>query len=262
MLNKLSICIVAYNNYADIKNAISSMEHYTSNDLKRTIFIVDNGVSISDENEVKDFIEFLNQIPNTVYIDTKSNLGFGKGHNYIMNMLNSEYHAIVNPDIIFCEDSFTEIIEWMDNKKDVGMVIPRIFDENGNKQEVCRLELTVFDMFNRMFLKGLFKKRARKHLMSEKDFNKPFKVPFGQGSFLVIRTKLVKELGGFDEHFFMYCEDADLCKRVNEVSKLMYFPDTKIIHKWEKGSSGNLKLFKYHVQSMIYYFNKWGWKIF
>ena len=77
----------------------------------------------------------------------------------------------------------------------------------------------------------------------------------------MIRTELFQKLGGFDERFFLYMEDADLCKRVNRVSRLCYCPDTKVIHKWEKGSHKSKKLFKLHVQSMISYFKKWGIKI-
>lgn len=60
----------------------------------------------------------------------------------------------------------------------------------------------------------------------------------------------------------MYVEDADLCKRVNQVSKLMYYPEARVIHKWEAGSHKNKKLFLYHVQSFKHYFKKWGWKLF
>ena len=149
----------------------------------------------------------------------------------------------------------------MDNNKDVGMAIPLLVDEDEKRQDVYRLELTVFDMFNRMFLNSAFQKRANKHIMKNMDYSTPFQVPFGQGSFLVIRTSLFKELSGFDERFFMYVEDADLCKRLNQISKLLYYPYAKVIHKWEKGSHKNKVLFKYHIQSMIYYFKKWGWKL-
>lgn len=87
-----------------------------------------------------------------------------------------------------------------------------------------------------------------------------FRFLLGRADFLVIRTELFKQIKGFDDGFFMYLEDADLCKRVNEVSKLMYYPGASVIHKWEQGSHKNRKLFKCHVQSMKYYFNKWGWK--
>lgn len=190
------------------------------------------------------------------------NVGFGKGHNYVLALINSKYHAIVNPDIVFCEDAFSSIISYMEKEKDVGMVIPNIMDESGQRQLVYREELTVFDMIIRFLGGRIFKKRMFKNTLQDKDYSKPFLVPFGQGSFLVIRTELFKELGGFDEAFFMYVEDADLCKRVNQISKLMYYPGANVIHKWEKGSHSNLTLLKYHIKSMFKYFNKWGVKWF
>lgn len=260
MTVKISVCIVAYNNYDDIKAALSSMELFTSPKLTKKIYIVDNGTSISSLSKVKEFRRWLERYRDVEYIDTGQNLGFGKGHNYILDKLDSEYHAIVNPDILFYEDAFLEIMTWMDEKKDVGMVIPDIRDENGNRQLVYREELTVFDMLLRFFSKKMLKKRREKHTLQDKDYSKPFQVPFGQGSFLVIRTDLFKKLKGFDDKYFMYVEDADLCKRVNQISKLMYFPGAKVVHKWQQGSHGNRTLFKYHVQSTRRYFKKWGVK--
>jgi len=259
---KLSVCIVAYNNYADIEVAIDSMKKYTSTALTKKIYIVDNGAAISEASNVEMFRHHIATLADVEYIDAGNNLGFGKGHNHVLNIMDSEYHAIVNPDIIFCEDTFSKIVEWMDKHKEIGMTIPLITDEEGNRQDVYRRELTVFDMFNRMFLKGAFRARARHHIMQDMDFHEPFQVPFGQGSFLVIRSELFKQLGGFDDNYFMYVEDADLCKRVNQVSKLMYYPDARVIHKWNKGSHKNKALFKCHVESMLYYFKKWGVKLF
>lgn len=258
---KLSVSIVAYNNYEDIKEALASMEKHTSPELSKKVFIVDNGVAISSPSSVEEFKGYIERIADVEYIDAGGNVGFGKGHNTVIPVMDSEYHAIVNPDILFCEDAFSKIVEWMDENGDIGMSIPYITDEEGKKQEVYRRELNVFDVFNRMFLKGFFRRRFDRHIMKDMDFTKPFQVPFGQGSFLVVRSELFKEIGGFDDNFFMYCEDADLCRRVNFVSKLMYFPGARVIHKWEAGSHRNKTLFKYHVQSMKYYFKKWGWKI-
>lgn len=257
---KVSIGIVAYQNYDEIIDAISTMMKYTPEIITKRVYIIDN----SCETKLKQ-IEFKRKLANfqdVEYIDVKENIGFGKGHNYILNTIESEYHCIMNPDILFCEDVFTSIIHYLDTNPDVGMVIPKIVDEEGKMQLAYREEVTVFDMFIRMFCKNIFPKRVAKHTLQDRDYSKPFCVPFGQGSFLVIRTELFKKLKGFDDNFFMYLEDADLCKRVNQESKLMYIPYAKVIHKWHQDSHKNMKLFKIHLVSMKYYFKKWGCKLF
>lgn len=259
-MKQLSISIVAYDNYNDIKNAILSIERYTT--VSKVIYVFDNGVGVSLKDDISSFKQFIKEYNDVEYIDCQSNLGFGAGHNKALPLVSSEYHAIVNPDIIIEEDVFSSIIEYMNANSDIGMIIPNITNENGERQLAYRKELTVFDMFVRMFCSGLFKKRQAEHTLQNQDYSKPFQVPFGQGCFFVVRTELFQRLKGFDEGYFMYLEDADLCKRVNKESKLMYYPEATVIHKWGKGSHKDKTLFKYHVKSMMYYFKKWGWKIF
>ena len=254
----LTISIVAYNDYEDIMNAVSSIEKYTSIDKK--IYIVDNSCKEDEDLEKKSFVSFLSTYSDIEYIDTKKNLGFGKGHNMVLSKINSKYHAIVNPDVIVTEDSFSKLIEYMEENPSCGMCIPKIIDESGSIQEAYRKEITVFDMFIRFFFRKIFKKRIEEHCLKDMDYSKPFQVPFAQGCFLLIRTDLFKEINGFDDRYFMYMEDADLSKKVNERSSVMYVPFTSVIHKWSKGSHKNMRLFKIHVQSMFQYFNKWGWK--
>lgn len=262
MADKLSVCIVAYHNYDDIENAIHTMEKYTSSNISKKVYVVDNGNTPDVRKENEEFSQYIKKYPDVTYVDAKKNLGFGRGHNMVLPYLESEYHCIMNPDILFFEDAFRSILQYMDDNKQVGMVIPNIVDEQNHRQLVYRKELTVFDMFIRMFAKNLFPRRIASHTLQDMDYSKPFQVPFGQGSFLVIRTELFKQINGFDDRFFMYLEDADLCKRVNQVSRLMYYPDATVIHKWEQGSHKSKTLFKYHVQSMVKYFKKWGCKWF
>lgn len=252
---KLSISIVSYNNFNKIKNAIDSIENYTNRDINKVIYIIDNS------NEKEKFKLLTNKYPDVKYINAGANLGFGKGHNLVLDALESDFHAYVNPDVLLKEDSFSKILDYME-KNNIKAVAPRLVDENGDFLSVYRRDVTVFDMFIRMFCKKIFRKRIKFHELANEDFSKPFRVPFAQGSFLVFDTKLIKKLGGFDDRFFMYMEDADLCKRVNDITPLMYYPGTEIIHLWERASHKNLKLFKIHVQSMIKYMNKWGWKFF
>ena len=272
-MKDLSITIVSYHNEDDVKKAVASIEKYTPSSISKQIYIVDN-IDIYEQCDVVENVkndkdrtrtevqknelhELEQQYQDVTYISTGKNLGFGGGHNYVLEMLDSKYHAIVNPDIILEEDAFSKLISFMEDES-IGMCVPRLVDEDGNLLSVYRRDLTVWDMFIRMFLKGAFKKRQAYHTMQDMDYTKVFEVPFAQGSFLVIRTELFRQLRGFDERFFLYMEDADLCKRLNQISRLCYCPYATVIHKWEKGSHKSGKLFKLHVQSMISYFCKWG----
>ncbi|MCI8483870.1 MAG: glycosyltransferase family 2 protein [Lachnospiraceae bacterium] len=250
----ISIVIVAYNDEEDVRNAVDSILECTAVSVSKKLYIVDNS---SQKNHLKLLEE---KYPEVAYRKPGENLGFGGGHNYVLPELDSQFHAIVNPDIILKEDSLSILMEFMEQRK-IGMAVPRLTDEKGNLQAVYRRELTVADMGIRMFLSSHFKKRQARHTMQEMDYKKPFAVPFAQGSFFVIRTELFRQMGGFDPRYFMYMEDADLCRQVNERSSLWYCPDTEVIHKWERGSRRDRKLFKIHMISMIRYFRKWGWKL-
>ena len=250
----ISITIVAYNNETDVKDAVRSIMEQTNGKLSKKIYIVDNS---TEANQLSSLAE---EYADVVYQRPGENLGFGGGHNYVLPELDSQYHAIVNPDILLTEDSFSVLLSFMEQSQ-AGMAVPRLLDEKGNLQAVYRRELTVFDMAVRMFFSAHFHKRQYYHTMQDMDYGKPFLVPFAQGSFLVIRTELFRELGGFDERYFMYMEDADLCKRVNKVSSLWYCPGTAVIHKWERGSHKDMRLLRIHISSMFQYFRKWGWKL-
>ena len=260
MKNKLAISIVVYKKYGEALDTVKSIEEHTSPELMKTLYLIDNsGFPVSDKERAK-FENLVSVYEDVVYINTGKNLGFGKGHNYTLDRLTEEYFAIVNPDILITDGAFERLISMMDSNKTIGMTIPKLIDKEGNIQDAYRRTPTIFDLFIRMFIKNGFKKRKAYHSMKDMDYTKAFDVPFGQGSFLLIRTQLWKELGGFDDRFFMYMEDADLCRRVNKLSRVVYCPNAEVIHRWERGSHKSMKLFRYHVESMCKYFCKWGFK--
>jgi len=248
----LSIAIVMYNDEENVKNAVCSILEHTAKTISKKIYIIDNG---EQKNHLKQFFE---AEPEVFYIKAHHNLGFGAGHNLIIQELDSKFHAIVNPDIILKEDIFTTLLEFMKDET-IGMAVPRISNEDGSMQSAYRKEPTVLDLILRRT--SFLKKRQQAHVLADADYKQPFQVPFAHGCFFLIRTELFVRLGGFDTRYFMYMEDADLCKRVNQCSKLMYCPNAKIIHKWERGSKKKRELKKIHLQSMFQYFHKWGWRL-
>lgn len=259
-MRDLTVSIVVYNNYDDVEQAVASIEKHTNPAISKNVFLIDNSCRSASDNDRQAFENKMSAYADVEYINVGENIGFGKGHNYAMNSYSSRFHAIVNPDITFSEDVFSGLIDFMNNTG-AGMCIPRIVDSDGNLQKAYRREITVFDIMNRTFFRNMFKKRDRMHTMQDMDYSKPFEVPFAQGSFLLIKTDLFQKIDGFDDRFFMYLEDADLCKRVSSTDKIIYCPYVTVCHKWEKGSHKSGKLAKVHLQSMFKYFNKWKWKL-
>lgn len=267
----ISLSVVLYRDYRTPAAMIRSLMQFTDSRLQFQIIAVDNSNLDSGDPLVEKRNRFVSEFSNDdvgpgaapiahrfLYVDVHENLGFGRANNVALNMVNSQYHVFVNPDILFIDDTLTTLKSFMDAHPDVGMCIPRMVDTEGHPLKVYRRDITVLDAFNRMFLKNRLRKRDYWHTMSNEDYSKPFRVPFGQGSFLFARTKLLKQLGGFDDSYFMYLEDADLCRRVNQVSQLVYCPDAVVVHKWEQGSHKNPRLFKEHLKSYAIYFRKWG----
>lgn len=258
----LSISIVVYKKYDDVLLAIDSIERFTDSSLSKRIYIVDNSRYADDNHYKQTFLQTLAKYKDVVYQDTKKNLGFGKGHNFVLDQLDSDYHAIVNPDIVLYSDAFSPLVEFLKKNTDIGMTAPILTDEYNNIQSVFRRDLTLLDLFCRyVHFCGPMKRRHAYHTMADVDKNRDFECPFIQGSFLVVRTELFKNVKGFDDRYFMYAEDADLCRKFAQKSRVVVHSDVKVVHKWEKASHTNFKLMRIHFVSLMKYFHKWGWKI-
>lgn len=252
----MSLAIVSYKNKTDITECLSSLYAFVSpKDID--VYIINN-------SQFGDLDSLAIKFPVKI-IQGRGNVGFGAGHNQVIPFLVSRYHAIVNPDIIFTENPFKEILSFMKSHEDVGCVSPIMYSSNGKMQPVYRREISLKSLFCRYmpmpFAAIPYIKKCKMHqTMSDVEKTHPFECEFIQGSFLVVKTEMFKGLQGFDERFFMYAEDADLCKRIRKTHKVMCDPNCRIVHKWEKQSHRNLKLLNIHVQSLIKYINKWGWK--
>lgn len=202
-----------------------------------------------------------------VYIHTPQNLGYGKGHNLgIQKSLEAgaDYHVVVNPDIELPEpDSLNVLATFMNDHTDVGLVMPKVVYKDGELQYLCKKLPTPFDLIFRRFLPGFlrrkFKAKMDAYELRHKDYNLQMDVPNLSGCFMFIRTKVLRQIGGFDKRYFMYLEDTDLSRRIGEVSRTVYYPGTTVVHGYAKDSYKNPTLLKYHIKSAVQYFNKWGW---
>jgi GT2 family glycosyltransferase len=257
-MKSINVSIVLFKNDQDlVKKAIYSC---FNSFLINRIYLIDNSPT--------DILSFLAGLDSRVeYIFNNANLGFGKAHNIALKRSieeNIPYHLVLNPDVYFEKGVLEELYNFMEANKDVGLVMPKVLYPDGNIQHLCKLLPTPLDLFGRRFLnfvpfKKIVEKRNEVYELRFTGYDKIMEVPYLSGCFMFIRTEVLKKVGLFDERFFMYLEDTDLSRRVHIVSKTIYYPVVSIYHEYGKGSYKNLKLLKYHLDSAIKYFNKYGW---
>jgi GT2 family glycosyltransferase len=249
--------IVAYNN--NPSQVVSAARSFISSPLRVRLTVVDNSPADDLRHEIT--------ATGAEYCFTGRNVGFGAGHNIAIrkHCMASEYHVILNPDVKFGPEVLETLYEFMQRNPDVGLVMPRVLYPDGREQHLCKLLPTPFDLVARRFggalARTLFQAKMDRYLLRGVDLSKPRVIPCLSGCCMLVRTSLFQTVGPFDERYFLYMEDYDLCRRIGEVSKTMFFPDVAIYHEYQKGSYNSPLLMKHHLRSAWKYFCKWGWLV-
>ena len=216
------------------------------------------------DNSQNDGLRELEKLSERIRYIHSLNLGYGAGHNVAIKDAIEKgmtYHVVINPDVYFEEGVLERLISYMDSDERIGIVMPKVLYPDGKIQYLCKLLPTPMDLIGRRFipLKSYVTAKNYNYELRWTDYDKVMNVPSLSGCFMFLRLSVIQQIGGFDERYFMYAEDLDLCRRIGEVSKTIYYPNVQIYHEYAKGSYKNRKLLKYHVCSVIKYFNKWGW---
>jgi GT2 family glycosyltransferase len=241
-----------------IKHAVKSL---LGTNIEIQLCVIDNSPSPGLENI------FYNLDSVNYHYNNGNNLGFGKAHNLALEMLPKyEYHLVLNPDVFFDENVIPELIQYLENNPDIGLISPKIYYPSGEIQYLCKNYPSFFLLFVRRFIPKIFQFLMQKYLeryeMRETGYDKVMDVIYLSGCFMLFRRKYLDEIGYFDEKIFMYLEDADITLRMAKRYKTVFYPHVHIFHHWAKGSYKSLKLMLINIQSAIYFFNKHGWKLF
>ncbi|MFL9914528.1 glycosyltransferase family 2 protein [Paraburkholderia fungorum] len=196
----------------------------------------------------------------------QGNVGYGRGHNLAIGRSASAYHLVLNPDIDLDRDALKCALEFLERHQDVGLLTPRIGDEGGRIQYLCRRFPTLLDLLVRGFLparaRGFFKERLARYEMQDliNDRDIVWDPPIVSGCFMLFRTSVLKTLAGFDPRYFLYFEDYDLSLRTHQVARIAYMPAVRVLHHGggaaRKGSA-HIRMF---AASAFRFFNRFGWK--
>lgn len=222
------------------------------------IDIIDNSRNQSTELIVDSFSnQKINYIPS-------DNIGYGAANNISikksLELGNVDFHLVMNSDIVFEPKVITELIKIMSSDPSIGLTIPMVTDINGREESSYHPLPSPMDLISRRFLpqKWVKKRLARFNILVEGK-SAPIEAPYIYGCFMMLSCEALKNVGLFDERFFMYPEDIDLSRRINQKYKTLVIPTVSIVHYHRKESSKSLKMLWIHIYNIIKYFNKWGW---
>lgn len=255
-MKSISIAIVTYNNASTIKETLDSIRALSGASYTYKVQVIDNGSTDHTREIVREYSDIAELI-----LSPKGNVGFGAAHNVVIPTLRSDFHVIMNPDVTIKTTDFLEkLIRIFEQNPSVGMMAPSVRNENGELQYLCRRDLTILDLMLRFSPIKIMKRRRQYHEMRDMDYSQPFEVAFSSGCCMLIRTDIFVAIGGFDDRYFLYAEDADLCRSVRQKSQIQYRPELEVCHRWARASYRNAGMTKIHIQSLLKYFKKWGWK--
>lgn len=255
----LSACIVSYCDYDEVCAAVRSVLTNTPGDL--ALYVVDNaspdgcGTRLAET----DFAD-----PRVQVITLPENVGFGRGHNTVLPLLKSRFHFILNPDILLQDDVLHALAGWLEDHPEAAMATPQLYYPDGRIQHLPRRKPTPWALFARQlaprFPGSVFDKSDRHYTMQDEDLSLPRPIEFCTGSFMAVRTEVLQKVGGFDEDYFMYVEDADLTQKILQEGRVYLVPQYHAVHAWHRAPARDAGKFKMQLGSMIHYFKKWGIK--
>ncbi|OGE32051.1 hypothetical protein A2631_02950 [Candidatus Daviesbacteria bacterium RIFCSPHIGHO2_01_FULL_44_29] len=216
---KLSIITVTYNNAQSLVGFIESV--LTNAPLDSELVIVDS----SSTDETVDMLKKFGQ--KIVLILSSENIGFGKGSNLGFQRSTGEFVMFLNPDTKVSKTALADLLLFIENHPEVGIVAPALIQKDGNIQPSVRRLPTLWGAIQEYYL-GI--KRSYEAYVPEN--NRPQEVESVVGAGMMMRRETFAKLGGFSSKFFMYYEDLELCLRVRKLGlKVYYLPEVKIEHE-------------------------------
>ncbi len=252
---KLSVIIVNYNVKHFLEQCLISVKKALE-PMEGEVFVVDNHSVDGSVEMVREKFPFVKLLAN------RANYGFAKANNQAIQQAKGEYVLLLNPDTVVEDDTFEKVVEFMDRHPDAGGLGVKMVDGSGKFLPESKRGLpTPATAFYKIFgLSALFphSKRFSKYHLGYLDENKIHKVDVLAGAFMLLRKKVLNEIGLLDEVFFMYGEDIDLSYRITQAGyNNYYFPETRIIHyKGESTKKSSVNYVLVFYRAMVIFAKK------
>lgn len=225
------------------------------------VFVVDNH---SEDDSIGILRASLGHLPVRI-IETPRNGGFGFGYNTGIHYANGRYILINNPDKILQPDAVERMVALLRSEPNIGILAPRLVHDDGTQRASIRSIPRPADLLiKRTFLKKFFPHRVAHYLQSSLDPLKQHDVDWVAGGCFMVEREFFQKIGGFDERYFLFFEDTDLCRRTWKAGKrVVYTPQISATDKKRRLSemSALRMLFspvgRAHIASAVKFFTKW-----
>ncbi len=249
----VSIIIVNYHVGKELLVCIESITN-SKNRTPFEIIVVDNDEKKTIRKELQ------KKFPKIIYVPNE-NKGFGQGNNAGAKRAKGDYLFFINPDTKLLNNSIDILSNFLINHKKAAIVAPLLYDKNnapyqlqGVKELTPIRALVVFSFINKLFPKN---KIFRDYYLRDWDKKTTKEVDVVPGTAFMIRKNIFDEIGGFDEKFFLYFEEFDLCTRIKELGwKIAILPSAKVYHAWGLSTRQREDIKTIFQKSRFYYFKK------
>lgn len=204
-----------------------------------------------------------------LFLTSAHNHGYGRAFNRVLAALAEQpgpapqWIGALNTDLSWEPGTFERLLASLEAEPQVVLAVPQITDPEGQPQRLCKRDPTLLALASRRFwperLKPAWLRRYDAwYAMADQDAGRVFDVPYLSGCCMLARRQALLHVGGFDERFFLYLEDADLTRRLRALGRCVHLPVATVQHAWGRGSHRSLRLTLVTIQSAEFYFRKWG----
>ena len=236
-MNSITLSVVSHRQGSLVNNFLGDVACSCPNLAVLLTYNVPDQVAIRS-HELRSFRRFENAAAR----------GFGANHNAAFRHCDSRFFCVANPDVRLMADPFPELIACMDDPR-VGVVAPRVLDPAGNPEDSARCFPTPVSLAAKLLhlTEGRFPVAGAS----------PIAVDWVAGMFMFFRAEAFRDVGGFDDRFFLYYEDVDICARLWKAGwRVMLHPGVSVIHAAQRASRRNPRYLAWHLSSLARYFAK------
>lgn len=245
----LSIIILSYNTASLTEQTIKSIYDSTKMDHDQfEIIVLDNA---SEDNSVRKIENLQVRHTNLKLMISDENLGFSKGNNKAAREAVGKYLLFLNSDIIVRNLAIDKLLQYKINKKDIGFLGGKLFNEDGSKQPSCGPFYSLPVVFGALFLKGDYWGLTRYSP------NKIKTVDWVSGACILTEKEIFYKVGKFDEKIFMYMEEIDLLFRAKKIGyQTVFYPEAAFIHLGSASSGGKSFPIIQVYRGFLYFYKK------